>query len=170
MCVYTCENFCGWSYWVARETEKCLLAKYVSTLKKSGVLLLGMCQKPNITMLCIKQPQKLLWQLLKCLRSTEGQVGSSSDLDSASSHFWGRWLTAIELCRLALTESGGWSWGVSAFYIFLILQKTSSVMFKWSSNRNFQDLLDLGSELVHCHFCLILLANANKILYGKNFP
>lgn len=60
MYVYTCENFCGWSYRVARETEKYLLAKYVSTLNKSGVLLLGMCQKPNVAMLCIKQPQKPL--------------------------------------------------------------------------------------------------------------
>ena len=33
----------------------------------------------------------------------------------------------------------------------------------------FRTSWDLGSKLVHCHFCLILLANANKILMERIF-
>lgn len=122
-----------------------------------------MYQKPNVTIvLCNKQPQKPLWQLVKC----QGLTGESGRqlLWSWRSFFslLGDGWRLLDCVGWPQQWSGGWAWGVSAlFCMFLILQKTSSGMSLWSNRRNLQELLRPRLKTGTCHFCLIWLANAN---------
>lgn len=103
-------------------------------------------------MLCNKQPQKPLWQLVKC----QGLTGGSGRqlLWSWRSFFslLGDGWRLLDCVGWPQQWSGGWAWGVSAlFCMFLILQKTSSGMSLWSNKRNLQELLRPRLKTGTCH-------------------